>query len=154
MPKKEKTLGAAIKYAKKPHIIELFAGATNPSDTGAKVYYGGSAFTAMSETATQYGFYAPITGKITKAVLTVNATAGTAEATTVALRVDDTTDYEITAALNTSVVNAPYLKTFAAPISVIEGVTALRIKWSVGNAVWATNPTAVYMRLALYVVEN
>jgi len=128
--------------------IVTFSG--NPADSTTY-------FLAMSQsitTSTASGnadtrMYIPVTGTITKCygTATVSGTLGTTETSTVAIRLNNTTDTTVTSSLAMNTADNAFSNT-GLSISVTAGDY---IEYKVTTPAWATNPTAVRFAITIYV---
>lgn len=120
--------------------------AFSPAD--ASVYYSSDYLNSI--TATSVKMYVPRAGKIIKASIygTVGGTLGTAENSTVAIRLNNTTDTTISSVV---VFNAT-------PFTIINsalGITVaeddyIAVKWT--TPTWVTNPTGLYLVTTIWMV--
>ena len=120
----------------------------NPADN-TTYYFGCFASIAASTTAARTRCYVPKPGTITSVRVTFwNAgTLSSAQASTLNLRLNNTTDTVVSAA----VVNNPVVTTFgdaSLSVAVSEG-DYFEIKWV--TPTWSTNPTNVRMSVVVYI---
>ena len=132
-----------------PSFIPLYLTVFAPAD-GA-VYYAGAAvaFTGAGNASTTDGrrsISLPAAGTITAASIRVinDGTAGTSETSTIALRLNDTSDTTLTAALTT---NASATFSATGLSLAISAGDRLSLKWTCPT--WATNPTNIYITVML-----
>jgi len=130
------------------YSLNSYLGSVTLAPADATTYYFGGAFTnALTTTAAIRRLYIPKSGTIKAAYVTFSQTAGTAETSTISIRLNNTTDTTITA----SVVNNAGVTTFnntGLSIAVVEG-DYIEIKWV--TPTWATNPTAVICNVLIYI---
>jgi hypothetical protein len=114
----------------------------NPAD--ATTYYVGDVFSATPQTTAGItGFYLAKDTTIYAAAAKFLITGtGSNEASTVYLRVNGTTDYSISAAIDCSSSFSVYSNAFVSPIAISAG-QYVEIKWV--TPTWVTNPTGVYL---------
>jgi len=112
----------------------------NPLD-GATYYNGCRTYTALNTTAAISRCYIPVAGTITVADLYVHVagTLGSSNAATVSVRLNNTTDTTISAAVTTTAVSQVFSNT-GLSIAVAAG-DYIELKWV--SPTWTTNPTTV-----------
>jgi len=118
----------------------------NPNDSTN--YFFGADFTAGT-TVTNRRLYVPKPSVLTGASVFMRATVGSAELSSVYVRLNDTTDYLISAAVNLSA--SPYHAlnaSMSVPILTGNFIDFVNIKWSTPN--WVTNPTNFLCFFILY----
>lgn len=126
-------------YAHSGYALQFAAGQFNPAD--ATVYYTGINPQSSGSTAAVNRIYIPRAGTITAAyvVFDNSGTLGTTETSTVAIRVNNTTDNTISAAVTNDARPTVFSNT-SLNIAVSAG-DYIELKWTAPT--WATNPTAV-----------
>lgn len=129
------------------YTLQAASAATSPAD-GTTIYFGNpSAGTAAS--VLNQRIYIPKTGVIRKVFLMFanTGTLGTNEASTLSVRVNNTTDYLIS-----NTVTHDAAQTIASNTAMAAPVTEgdyIEIKWLCPT--WATNPTAVRPSATIYI---
>lgn len=134
-----------------PHGYTLqFHSSVFAAPADATTYYSGSLFSLEpSATAAISPLWVAKAGTVRAvyvSMLTLG-TAGSATTSTMSLRLNNTTDTTISAAINTSQAAAAYSNT-ALNVAVAAG-SFLEIKWV--TPTWATNPTNVYLNGLIYI---
>lgn len=126
----------------------LTASANTASPADATTYYFGCVpVLALTTSNGVQRIYPPKAGTIRAVRVIFNQVAGTAETSTISLRVNDTTDYAIsTAVTNDAVVTTVLNQALAIPVSTTD---YFEIKWV--TPTWATNPTNVRPYAVVYV---
>jgi hypothetical protein len=128
----------------------LNATAVNLSPADATTYFFGSSYgQGASTTGGQLRIYIPKAGTInTVYVYFFNATAnGSAETSTISLRLNNTTDTSISAAVTNSA-QATVVSNAAMGLAVAAG-DYIELKWA--SPTWVTNPTGVRVSATIYV---
>lgn len=115
---------------------------TNVTPADANTYYSGSfSGQTLNTVAAVRRVYIPVSGTIHSASLFANFVAGSNEASTCYIRINNTTDYSISTTMDCS--SAPLIvNNTSLNISVSAG-DYLEIKWP--TPTWATNPTTFNM---------
>lgn len=123
----------------------------NFSASDSTIYYFGGAYNAAPTNAgsTYYRLYIPKTGTITQVTMTMcnGGSFATTEDSTMALRLNDTTDYTITSVLKHNA-NGGYYTLPGQSIAVSAGDYIVG-KWT--TPAWVTNPTNVIHNITLFI---
>lgn len=131
---------ATKKVALKHFGLIVFHGgfsSTNPADAST-YYFGNFPQDGLTGTAASYPWYMPRAGIITGITVRMVITgAGSAETSTLSIRLNNTTDTAVTAAI---ALNANFLQTYPLSISVAN-LDFIEMKWA--TPTWSTNPTGV-----------
>lgn len=123
-----------------------------PADS--TVYYFGRPFRAVGQTtAATRRIYIPLTGTIARADITVNNSSGvqgSAETSTLVLRLNNTTDTTLSSAIvnNQASEASSFFNITGLAIAVATG-DYVEFKWT--TPAWATNPTNVTVYVSLYI---
>lgn len=130
------------------YTLAINASSFNPAD--ATTYYLGSHYSlAPSGTATTRRIFIPKAGVITACHLFVVPTAGgTAEQSTISIRLNNTTDTTITSVLDLSGTTTAS-KTDLSIVVANNYADYVEIKWV--TPTWATNPTGVFFTGNIFV---
>jgi hypothetical protein len=141
------TKKATLQNVRGGYVLELTCSPSSPAD--ATTYYLGSLYgSALHTTATGSATYIPRDGTITSIQLWVRVagTLGSAETSTMSLRLNNTTDTTI----STGVLCNAIAQHLAATVSVaVTTADYIEIKWV--SPTFATNPTNVTFHLSIYV---
>ncbi len=120
------------------YVLTASCNTSTPLD--ATTYYFGDVYVlAQQTTADVQRIYFPKAGTITSARITFHQTAGTAETSTVSIRLNNTTDTTLSAAVTNDAANTTFLNS-GLSIAVTTS-DYIEIKWV--TPTWATNPTNV-----------
>jgi len=120
------------------HTIAGGFASINPAD-GTTYYFGAFPHVTLGTTAAVNRLYIMRAGTIVAADLFMVCTTGTSEASTISIRLNNTTDTTLTAAVNLS--SSPFhAQNTALSIAVVAG-DYIEFKWV--TPTWATDPTAV-----------
>ena len=119
--------------------IPIMCGSSTPLASNS--YYGGCLTNAMTSTANIRRVYFPTTGSIIEVVMEWFCTVGSADATTVALRLNNATDFALSTTLDFSV-STQFLQKTGLNIQVTPS-DYFEIKLT--TPAWASPPTTVYM---------
>lgn len=139
---------AFVQQEKIGYTIQASGAVFSPVD--ATTYYFGPFGNANpGSTADISRIYIPKSGTIKAAYVFMNnaGTLGTSETSTIAIRLNNTTDTTITSSLTTSSVSNAFNNT-ALAIAVVAG-DYIEIKWT--TPTWATNPTNVRPSVLIYI---
>lgn len=123
------------------------AGATFAPADATTYYFGSLASVVPTTTSAIERLYIPRSGVIKAAYVFFNQSAGTSETSTISVRVNDTTDTTISAAV-TNDASATNSQNAALNIAVAAG-NYVEIKWVCPT--WVTNPTNVRPTVILYI---
>ena len=130
------------------YSLSSYLGSIALAPADATTYYFGGAFTnALITTAAIRRLYIPKSGTIKAAYVTFSQTAGTAETSTISIRLNNTTDTAISAAITNDAAVTTFNNT-GLSIAVVAG-DYIEIKWV--TPTWATNPTAVVCNVITYI---
>lgn len=128
------------------YALQGFGTTFSPAD--ATTYYFGSLFTIAPGTgAGTVKIYIPKTGRITACTLFFNQSAGTSETSTLAIRVNNTTDYTVSSAITNDAGVTNFINS-SLNIPVSKG-DYIEFKWT--TPTWVTNPTNVRPAASLYI---
>ena len=122
------------------YVLTTYSSAVN-SPADAQTLYFGQLMTGTTASATVRRMYIPRSGTISAVYGCFQQTAGTSEASTLYLRVNNTTDYLISNSI-THATSATVIVNSALSVAVPAG-DYIEFKWV--TPTWATNPTSVYM---------
>jgi hypothetical protein len=111
-----------------------FGMSTTFSPLDATTYFVGFAQTTLATTCGQIPI--PVAGTINTCYVVIRCTAGTAETSTISLRLNNTTDFTISSAVNLSAAQTSW-GTTSLGITVAAG-DFVQVKWV--TPTWATNP--------------
>lgn len=117
----------------------------SPADA-ATYYWGGSIYNAFNSTPAVKRLYIPKAGTIKTIFITFNQTAGSAETSTIYVRLNNTTDTIVSSSVINNATSTTISNT-ALAISVIAG-DYIEIKWI--TPVWATNPLNLAVDVIIY----
>lgn len=124
-------------------IVGGFASST-PAD-GTTYFFGLWHEQVLIGTGGYARLYMPRAGIITTAMMEINSTPGSAETSTISIRLNDTSDTTLcsTVALNAS----PFVFTTTSLTLSVAQFDYVELKWV--TPTWATNPTTVFGRVTL-----
>ncbi len=129
------------------YVLTAYSATFSPSDS--TTYYWGSFYNATpATTGGTSRIYIPKAGIIKKvyALVSVASTLGSAETSTMSIRLNDTTDTTISSAILTTAAQQVYSATTA--ITVAEG-DYIQIKWV--TPAWTTNPSTIRIPVQIYI---
>jgi len=131
------------------YCLQMAAAAFSPADATAYFMGNNPATAPTAASGSQFRVYCPSSGTVRACYIFVNSvtTTGTNEQSTIALRLNNTTDTTVSSTLDNSVAGAVASNT-ALNISVVQG-DYLEIKWT--TPTWATNPTGVRISAAIFI---
>lgn len=126
----------------------LYAACASSTPNDATTYYFGNQFSnVLVTTAQRRKIIVPRSGMITRVDLIIICTTGSNEASTISLRLNDTTDTTISSAVDLS--TSPFqVSVTSINIPVVEG-GFIEMKWV--TPTWATNPTTVSITAQIFV---
>lgn len=126
----------------------LMAAANTASPADATTYYFGFVYVlALTTSNGVQRIYPPKAGTVRAVRVLFNQVAGSAETSSISLRVNDTTDYLISdAVVNNATVTTAINQSMAVPLTTSDYV---EIKWV--TPTWATNPTNVRPAAIIYI---
>ena len=132
----------------KGYIIPLNMNATNPT-AGLTYYFGAPMATAPTTTVNLRKIKIPKNGTITAVSVkaSVFTTLGTAEASTLYIRLNNTTDYAIDTVMNMSAITYAAVNS-SLSIPLVAG-DEIEMKWV--TPAWVTTPTNMPMSVILYI---
>lgn len=138
----------SIRVIRAPIGYTLQGYGTTFSPLDATTYYFGSLFTIAPGTgAGTAKVYIPKAGRITRCVLFFNQSAGSAETSTMVIRLNNTSDTTISSAITNDAGVTTFSNT-ALNIPVVLG-DYIEFKWT--TPTWGTNPTNVRPVATLYI---
>lgn len=128
-------------------VICLIGGFANFSPADATTYYFGAWLMDVATTgATNGQIYMPRAGIITRAdVYMLAGVLGTAETSTMSIRLNNTTDTTISAAI--ALAGSPFHVVNSSLGISVATTDYINIKWA--TPTWVTNPTNVYCRVTI-----
>jgi hypothetical protein len=149
------TTGTAAQYLKGDLSLGTYqgyvvhVGCTNSTPADATTYFIGGHFgtTILTTTANTLRVYFPKAGTIKAIYVTFTQGVGTNEASTISFRLNDTTDTQISAAVDNSAAQTTVSNT-SLSIAVAQGDFG-HIKWV--TPTWVTNPTGLRIFVSIYV---
>lgn len=124
------------------YALSINSGSLSPAD--ATTYYLGSNYSlAPSTSATTRRIYIPKGGTLTACSLfVVSSATGTAEQSTLSIRLNNTTDTTITSVLDLSAATVVVSNTDLSIVVADNYTDYIEIKWV--TPTWVTNPTGVF----------
>lgn len=124
------------------YVLPINAGSLNPAD--ATTYYFGNFFSlAPGATAQTRRIYIPKGGTITACnIFIVSTGAGTAETSTISIRLNNTTDTTVTSTLDLSATSVVVSVTNLSIVVADNYTDYIEMKWV--TPTWVTNPTGVF----------
>jgi hypothetical protein len=139
---------ASTYFQKQGYVLHAEAGQMSPADADLR-YIGGNFAVNAGTTADRQRIYIPKDGTITAAYVQFHNSSvlGSNETSTIAIRLNNTTDTTISAAVTNDAVITAVNKTDLA-ISVSQG-DYIELKWTCPT--WATNPTNVRVTASILV---
>ena len=128
------------------YVLNLYAGTFSPADLS--LYYFGSLFnTAPMTVAGAVRVYIPKAGTIKRFYIISNQVAGSSEASVLTLRLNNTSDTDLTTNfVQSSISPTPITGTVSIAVSQDDYI---EMKYITPN--WATNPTNVRISVQLYI---
>jgi len=128
------------------YTLQASAGTTTVNPTDATTYYTG--IESITTTAAGNRIYVPRAGTIKSCVIHfVSGVVGTAETGTVYLRINNTTDVTVSAAVVNN--SSPTVYTNTALSQAVSAGDYIELKWL--TPTWVTNPTSVKWRGVIYI---
>ena len=130
------------------YTLTAFMGSDSPADSTPR-YFGGHYDNGATTTADLNRLYIPKAGTIKVAYIHahVGGALGTTETSTIAIRLNNTSDTTISSAVTFDAVTAAFSNT-ALTLAVVQG-DYIEIKWT--PPAWVTNPTFVRMSVIIYI---
>lgn len=135
--------------AARGYTLQACSGSFSPAD-GTVYYFGQNYGVAPSTTKNVTKIFVPKAGTIKAVYLSVyntSGTAGSSETSTIAIRLNDTTDTTVSATVITTAASNEFSNT-ALSIAVVAG-DYIEFKWT--TPTWATNPPTVRLAAVIYI---